>query len=86
MATTTLWHNARLATLADDSDWGLIAHGALLVQGDRLAWVGALRDLPAAERARVDAEHDLGGALTVEQVGEQRENDQKGEDGRARDE
>ena len=65
MATTTLWHNARLATLADDSDWGLIAHGALLVQGDRLAWVGALRDLPAAERARVDAEHDLGGALVT---------------------
>jgi imidazolonepropionase len=65
MATTTLWRNARLATLASDSDWGLIPHGALVVQDDRLAWVGALADLPAAQRAQVDAEHDLGGALVT---------------------
>ena len=40
MAATTLWRNARLATLADNTDWGLVDNGALLVQSDRLAWVG----------------------------------------------
>jgi imidazolonepropionase len=64
----TLWRGARLATLdpqavPGDPDWGLIEDGALLVDGDRLAWVGALRDLPAPWRARVRAEHDLGGLL-----------------------
>jgi len=65
MATTTLWRNARLATLADDTDWGLLERGALLVQDDRLLWVGALDDLPAHQRAQVDAEQDLGGALVT---------------------
>jgi len=65
MATTTLWRNARLATLAHDTDWGLLEHGALLVQDDRLLWVGALQDLPAHRRAQVEAEHDLDGALVT---------------------
>ena len=65
MATTCLWHNARLATLADDTGWGLIEQGALLVQDDRLLWVGALDALPAPLRAQVGAEHDLGGALVT---------------------
>ncbi len=65
MATTHLWHNARLATLADDTGWGLVEHGALLVQDDRLLWVGALDDMPAALRAQAGAQHDLGGALVT---------------------
>ncbi len=53
MATTTLWRNARLATLADDTGWGLVNQGALLVQDDRLAWVGPLdRVAGAAARSR----------------------------------
>ena len=35
--TTTLWRNARLATLAAGSPWGWIERGALLVPLDALA-------------------------------------------------
>lgn len=60
----SLWRHARLATLADDGPaWGWIERGALLVDGDRLAWVGAEADLPAG--LDVDADHDLGGALVT---------------------
>ncbi len=62
---TTLWRNARLATLAADSDWGLVEDGALLVQGERLAWAGRLVDMPAQLRDLAGAEHDLGGALVT---------------------
>lgn len=65
MQTTRLWHNARLATLATDTDWGLIDNGALLVQGDQLAWVGPVEQLPRQMRDAVHAEHDLGGALVT---------------------
>ena len=56
-----LWRNARLATLAGASGWGLIEHGALLTEGDALRWVGAEADLPAG--LPTDAEHDVHGAL-----------------------
>ncbi|MBE7417062.1 MAG: imidazolonepropionase [Ideonella sp.] len=62
-ASLTLWRGARLATLAGAGGWGLVEHGALLVDGARLAWVGAERALPAGLRAA--AEHDLGGALVT---------------------
>jgi len=62
-ASLTLWRGARLATLAGASGWGLIERGALLVDGARLAWLGAERDLPAGLHAA--AEHDLGGALVT---------------------
>ena len=58
-----LWRNARIATLADDTSWGLVEDGALLVDGSQLAWVGPSRELPPAMRARVVQEHDLHGAL-----------------------
>jgi imidazolonepropionase len=61
----TLWRRARLATLAGSAPWGLIERGALLVDGDRIAWVGAEADLPADVAARATAEHDLGGALVT---------------------
>ncbi len=60
--TRTLWRGARLATLAG-SGWGLVERGALVVEDDRLAWVGPEADLPRGLRA--DAEHDLGGALVT---------------------
>ena len=61
--TTTLWRGARLVTLADARGWGLVERGALLVDGDTIAWAGAEADLPAALHA--DAEIDLGGALVT---------------------
>ena len=61
----TLCRHARLATLAGSTPWGWIERGALLVDGDRIAWVGAEADLPADVAARATAEHDLGGALVT---------------------
>jgi len=64
MNTTTLWHNARLATLDPThgaDGWGLIDHGALLTQGERIIWVGARNELPAETQATRKV--DLGGAL-----------------------
>ena len=58
----TLWRHARLTTLAG-AGWCDIEHGAMVVQGDRLAWVGPDADLP--RDLQVDAEHDLGGALVT---------------------
>ena len=60
---TTLWRNARLATLAPSNGWGLIDAGALLSEGATLRWVGDISALPAG--LRIDAEHDLGGALVT---------------------
>ena len=62
MSPLTLWRNTRLATLdpGQGSDgWGLIDRGALLTEGGRIAWVGALADLPA--QARPAHEVDLVG-------------------------
>jgi imidazolonepropionase len=63
MSALTLWRHARLATMAGDRPWGEIADGALLVDGDRLHWVGADGQWPKG--TRIDAEHDLGGALVT---------------------
>lgn len=63
MTKRTLWRHARLATMAGDQPWGWIADGALLVDGDTIAWCGADAELPTGLGA--DAEHDLGGALVT---------------------
>ncbi|MDX1888437.1 imidazolonepropionase [Mycolicibacterium sp. 050158] len=44
----------------DGSPLGIIADGAILVEGDRLAWVGEARHAPEA-----DARTDLGGASVI---------------------
>src|SRR5689334_12521475 len=62
---TTLWRNARLATMAGDAPYGLVERGALVVDGDALAWVGAQSDLPRELAALVDEERDLGGTLVT---------------------
>jgi imidazolonepropionase len=59
-----VWRNARLATLADASGWGLVERGAVITDGSRIAWVGAEADLPAQGRGLVE-ESDLGGALVT---------------------
>jgi len=59
----TLWRNANLATLAGSTPWGWIGRGALVTEGNQIAWVGADAALPVALQAA--AEHDLGGALVT---------------------
>ncbi len=59
----TLYRDAHLATFADGRPWGWIEDGALLVDGERLAWVGAEGDRPAGPQ--VDAVVSLGGALVT---------------------
>jgi imidazolonepropionase len=63
----TLYRQARLATFDGALPWGWIEHGAFVVDGHRLAWVGAEADLPAELPAdlRPDAEVALGGALVT---------------------
>ena len=53
---TTLWRNARLATLAGAEPWGWVERGALLVDGDAAA-LGRRRRRPARRRCSADAEH-----------------------------
>ena len=60
---SALWRNARLVTLREDSGWGLIERGALLVQDGVLRWIGAEADLP--KQLLADTEHDLGGMLVT---------------------
>ena len=62
-APLTLWHHARLVTLAPQQGWGLIDRGALLTHGERIEWVGAEADLPAG--LDIAQRHDLGGALVT---------------------
>ncbi|MFQ3589334.1 MAG: imidazolonepropionase [Chloracidobacterium sp.] len=59
----TLWRNARLVTLTGESPWGWIEPGALVVDDDRLLWVGDLRRLP--RQLPITAEHDLDGMLVT---------------------
>ncbi len=65
MTDTTLWRDARLATLQPGSPWGWIDDGALLVQHGRITWVGATADLPAALAHQPVQEQSLGGALVT---------------------
>jgi imidazolonepropionase len=47
-----IWENARLATMQEgqDANYGLIEDGALVVEGERLAWVGMRSEMPAQYR------------------------------------
>ena len=57
-----VWRHARVATLAGASGWGFIERGAVVTEGDRIAWVGEESQLPALGHAAAE-EIDLGGAL-----------------------
>jgi imidazolonepropionase len=58
-----LWRHAKLATLSGAAPWGVIDHGALVSEGERIVWVGAAGELPAG--LDVTMEHDLDGALVT---------------------
>jgi imidazolonepropionase len=59
-----LLRGARLATLAGDRGFGLVERGALLIEGDRIAWLGDEAALPAGWPA-IDAELALEGRLVT---------------------
>ena len=42
-----LFTNAQIATLSDRHDFGLISHGAIAVDGEKISWVGNMQDIPA---------------------------------------
>jgi imidazolonepropionase len=52
-----LWVNARLATMQGEG-LGIVEPGAIAVAGGRIAWVGAMAELPATPARR---RHDAGG-------------------------
>ena len=55
--------NAQLVTLEKDDDFGLIPDGAIVIEGQRIAWTGLAADVPSALRS-LDT-HDLGGRLVT---------------------
>jgi imidazolonepropionase len=58
-----LWHNGKLATMAETSPFGLIDRGAIGVEAGRIAWVGPEAALPAAPAVLARLVHDLGDRL-----------------------
>jgi imidazolonepropionase len=56
--TRTLFTNARIATMTEPEGLGIIEDGALLVEGDSIAWLG-----PAGEAPESDRTVDCGGRL-----------------------
>jgi imidazolonepropionase len=57
----TLWRHARIAAMDGTRPWGWIDDGALLAEGERIAWVG--RDADLAAHTAAEREVDLHGAL-----------------------
>lgn len=56
-----LWTDCHLATFSDEG-YGLVEHGALAAEGERLAWVGPAAELPAPAEELADEVISLGGA------------------------
>jgi imidazolonepropionase len=63
--TVRLWTNCRAATMAPGAarPYGLIDDAALVVEDERIAWVGPRTDLPAAWSSRVIESEDCQGSL-----------------------
>lgn len=53
--------NAQIVTLQNDDSYGLIARGAIAVEGQKISWVGPENELPRAYQG--DEPHDLGGRM-----------------------
>jgi imidazolonepropionase len=60
-----IWTNCRVATLVPQAaqPYGLVEDAALVVDGERLAWVGPRAEMPADLLAGCTVHHDAGGAL-----------------------
>ncbi len=63
--TLAAWTHCRLATMQADAatPYGLVDDGVLVVDGQQIAWVGPLSELPGALQARITVRHDAQGAL-----------------------
>lgn len=63
--TVEIWTHCRVATLQPDTGqpYGLIGDAALVVEGEAVAWVGPLAELPREWSAQARAFHDAEGAL-----------------------
>jgi len=59
-----IWDHARVATMEGD-EYGLIEEGAVVAEGERLAWVGPARELPREWRDRAASVEDCGGGLVT---------------------
>jgi imidazolonepropionase len=62
-----IWSNCRAATMQPDAPlpYGLVEDAAIAVEGDRIAWIGPRRELPAGLQQRCTQRHDAGGALVT---------------------
>jgi imidazolonepropionase len=62
-----IWSNCRAATMEPDAPlpYGLVEDAAIAVEGDRIAWIGPRRELPAGLQQRCTQRHDAGGALVT---------------------
>ena len=61
----SLWIDGAVATLSGSEPFGLIANGAVGIEGDRIAWVGPVADLPGPPEALArHVEHFAGRVLT----------------------
>ncbi|MEO8654788.1 MAG: imidazolonepropionase, partial [Ramlibacter sp.] len=60
-----LWNRCRVATMQADAPlpYGLVENAALVIDGAKVHWVGAERDLPADVRSQCSEVHDAQGAL-----------------------
>ena len=47
-----LWVNVHLATMTETGPYGVVKDGALAIRGDKVAWIGKRRDLPADFESR----------------------------------
>jgi imidazolonepropionase len=64
--TVQLWTHCRAATMqAGAQPYGLVDDAAVVVDGERLAWVGPMEELPQTWRDRSEARHDCAGALVT---------------------
>ena len=62
----TIWINGKLATMdpqhmADGDGYGAISDGAIAVEGERIAWVGRMRELPGKPETLAAHVRDAGG-------------------------
>ena len=62
-----IWSGCRAATMQPDAPepYGLVEDAAIAVEGDRIAWIGPQRELPADLQQRCTRRHDAGGALVT---------------------
>jgi len=65
MSWDLLLTHASLATFVGEATYGLLTDAALACQDGRIAWIGTMRELPAAAAATAREVHDADGALVT---------------------